>query len=259
MTRLLKIWWIMATSSFQTALGNKLTASLFLLGKIVRFVMSFLLIYILVKNAGTIAGYNTDQVIFFFLTFNLVDITVQFLFREVYRFRPLIVSGDFDLVLVKPVNPLFRVLLGGTDILDLITLVPLFVLLFIYGSNLNFDLADIVLYVVLILNAFLIATGFHIAVLGLGILTTSVDHTIMIYRDLVGLGRMPVDFYTEVLRGILLFVIPIGIMTTIPAQAAMGILSWPMFIYSFFVGVVFLLGSLTLWNYSLKRYSSASS
>jgi len=39
----------------------------------------------------------------------------QLLFRDVYRFRPKVVSGDFDLILVKPINPLFRVLLGGAD------------------------------------------------------------------------------------------------------------------------------------------------
>ena len=48
----------------------------------------------------------------FYLCFNVVDTIGQMLFREVYRFRPLIISGGFDMVLVKPLSPLVRVLLG---------------------------------------------------------------------------------------------------------------------------------------------------
>ena len=54
----------------------------------------------------------------------LIDVISQFLFREVYRFRPLVVSGEFDLVLVKPVSSLFRSLAGGADVIDLITIPP---------------------------------------------------------------------------------------------------------------------------------------
>ena len=39
---------------------------------------------------------------FFYLSFSLVDTIAQLFFREVYRFRPLIVSGDFDLPSSNP-------------------------------------------------------------------------------------------------------------------------------------------------------------
>ena len=55
------------------------------------------------NSLNTLAGYTGTQVIFFFLTFNIIDVTSQFLFREVYRFRPMIVSGDFDFVLVNTI------------------------------------------------------------------------------------------------------------------------------------------------------------
>ncbi|MGB9911383.1 MAG: hypothetical protein ACPLKP_02140 [Microgenomates group bacterium] len=51
------------------------------------------------------------------LLFCLVDITVQFLFRGVYQLRSLVVSGNYDLDLLKPLLSFFRPIFGWTDIL----------------------------------------------------------------------------------------------------------------------------------------------
>ena len=37
--------------------------------------------------------------------------------------------------------------------------------------------------------------------LALGIVTTEVDHTIMIYRDITAMGRFPMEMYKEPIRG----------------------------------------------------------
>jgi len=116
----LKIWFYMSKNSFQIMMTQRLLFFIFFLGKILRFLLFIAFIYFLVLNTGSLAGYSAKQVVFFFLTFNLVDILGQFLYREVYRFRPLLVSGDFDLILVKPFRPLFRVLMGGSDPIDLL-------------------------------------------------------------------------------------------------------------------------------------------
>ena len=53
----------------------------------------------------SLGGYNPLQMLVFYLCFNIVDTIGQLLFREVYRFRSLIVTGGLDMVLVKPLNP----------------------------------------------------------------------------------------------------------------------------------------------------------
>ena len=64
-----------------------------------------------------------------------------------------------------------------------------------------------------------ISAAFHILVLAMGIITLEIDHTVMIYRDLVGLGRFPIDIYKEPLRSLITFIVPIGLMISIPAGA----------------------------------------
>ena len=183
----------------------------------------------------------------------------QFLFREAYRFRPLVVSGDFDLILVKPVNALFRVLMGGADVLDLITIPPIIFAVYYVGRLLSPTTAHTVLFLLLIINGLLIATAFHIAVLALGIITLEVDHTIMIYRDITNLGRFPVDIYKQPLQGILTYLIPVGIMVTLPAKALMGLVTPWGIVSSFVLGIVAIILSLRFWSFALTKYSSASS
>lgn len=255
----LKVWWLLSRNSFMSMLINRAGSLFFLLGKIIRFFSFVLFLIFLIKGTGNLAGYSLNQTVFFFLSFNLVDVVSQFFFREVYRFRPQIVEGSFDLVLSKPINPLFKSLFGGADVLDLITLPPLIIAVIFVAKGLNPSFFSVFLYVVLILNSLIISASFHIFVLGLGIITLEVDHTVLIYRDLTNLGRLPVDIYKEPLRSILTFFIPVGIMMTLPAKSLMNIISfWGVFI-SFLVGAFFLFASIKFWNFALTKYSSASS
>lgn len=200
------------------------------------------------------------QALFFYLTFNFIDTITQLFFREVYRFRQLVVTGDFDLVLVKPTNPLFRALAGGADPLDVLMLVPYIgALVWVAVQFGEIDAVRLGSYLLLVINGLAIATGFHILVLALAIMTTEVDHAIMIYRDLTSMGRVPVDIYREPLRGIITFIVPVGIMMTFPAKSFFGLLSPGMVGLSLVLGAAFLFICLRLWRFALTRYASASS
>jgi len=109
--KLLRIWFMVAKMAARTYLLNLLATLLFLVGKVVRFLLFFAFLFAVLSSNNTLAGYNREQVIFFFLVFNLVDIMVQFFFRGVYQFRPIF---------------------GWTDIFDFITLIPLWLLPLIY-------------------------------------------------------------------------------------------------------------------------------
>jgi len=254
-----KIWLLMSKNSFLAVFNQRMALSIFLIGKILRFFFFFVFIIFLLKGTKSLAGYNLNQTLLFFFTFNLVDTISQFLFREVYRFRPLIVSGGFDLVLSKPVNALFRSLMGGADVIDLITIIPLTIATFYIASLLNPSILHTTFYILLVLNGLVIASAFHIFVLGLGIVTLEIDHTIMIYRDLFNLGRFPIDIYKEPLRGIITFLIPIGVMVSFPAKAIMGLMTPMGILWSIVFGILTLFLSLKFWNFALKKYTSASS
>lgn len=232
----------------------------FLLSKLLRYGLFTVFLFFLVSGVGDLGGYSRSQIIFFYLSFNLIDTTAQILFREVYRFRPLVVSGGFDLVLTKPFHPLLRSLLGGPDFIDLGMLVIILgVIIYLLAVFIRPDPASVVVFSLLVVNSLLLATAFHIIVLGIGILTFSVDHLIMVYRDLTSLVRLPVDVYAQPLRAVITFVIPLGIMFSFPSKALFGLLSWRLVGISFGIGVSTFVLAVKFWDFALKHYQSASS
>ena len=253
----LKIFWLFATYSVKTTFQSPLGVIAFLFGKLIRFGMFFLFVYYLLSNTKLLAGYSIEQTIVFYLTFNIVDSLAQLLFREVYRFRSLVVTGELDSILVKPYHPFMRILLGGIDLLDLfISIIYMGITTYFIFQIGSIHPWNIVSYFILILNALLISTSFHISVLALGVLSTEVDHTIMIYRDMTKMGTFPIDIYQQPLRFVFTFIVPIGIMLTIPVKGLFNMLSAEMYVISFAISLGGLCVSLLFWRYALRKYQS---
>jgi len=255
--RNLKIFLLFGYQSLKTTGQSRQAIFLFTLGKILRFIFLFGVIFLVFSKTKIIAGWSLKQVVILYLTFNFIDTFSQLLYREVYRFRPQVISGNLDLILVKPYHPFLRVLVGGVDFLDLLLLVPYFFLLlfFIFQEKISFF--SFFLYLTLVINGLIISTAFHIFVLALGLLTTEVDNAIMIYRDILNLGRFPIEIYQQIISFIFTFIIPIGVMITFPVKALFNFLNFNNVVFAFFISFLFLLLSIKFWQIGLKKYQSA--
>ena len=142
-----------------------------------------------------------------------------------------------------------------TLIIFLISVIFVFVAISNVGDISPFSMF---LYCLFVLNALIIALAFHIIIVAVGILTTEIDSALWLYRDFTQMGRIPVDLYQEPVRAILTFVIPVAIMTTVPAKILLGMLSWQIFPAIFAFSLAFLFASLKFWKFSLKNYTSVS-
>lgn len=260
MKRYFSIWWTLSVASIQTSAASKATIIFFIFGKLLRFGLFLGFILLLHGKTRAMGGYTLWAVILFFTTFNFVDTASQLFFREVYRFRPNMMQGTFDFYLLKPFSPLFRCLLGGMDILDVPLLLISFLSIVFAGYMVGHTtVIQSVLFLLLLINALVLAAAFHIFILCIGILSTTVDQLLWVYRDITIFGRVPITVYQEPIRSFMTFVIPVGIMIAFPAQALLGMLTPFTIFLAFFIGIVLFLGSLRLWQYSLKQYTSVSS
>ena len=240
----------------RTTTQGRLGVIVFTLGKVIRFVFMFFLLFFIFRQTRVLKGYTFQQAALFYMIFNLIDTISQILFREVYRFRSLVVEGTLDSILLKPYHPFLRILVGGVDILDVFLLIPYTIIAIIIAFRGHIVFVNFLTFFALFLNAVWIATSFHILVLALGILTSEVDHTILIYRDMTSLGRFPMAIYKEPIQSIFTFIIPVGIMMYFPSQALLGVLSLSGFLISFVISSVLFLASMKLWNYALRKYQS---
>lgn len=261
MKRYLAVWLMTAKNTLQISFVNRWSNLLFFIGKILRFGMMLLFLAIVKNNAQSFLTYSTNQIVIFFLTYHVVDLVSQILFRGVYHFSNQVRTGEFDAFLSKPINPLFRIMTGFPDFADAIFLIPsLAVFAYILQTlDLTFTSTAIIWYGLLFLNAMVISTAIHIVILGLGILTTEIDGLVWLFRDLNRLGQFPVDMYLWPVRLALLFLIPVGVMVSIPSQVLINKPTILPIATAFAIGLTSLFLSLRFWNWAVKQYSSASS
>lgn len=253
----LKIWWTSTILSIESVFENRVGVIFFTSGKLIRFAFFIGFLLVIHQKVEKISGYTLNQMITFFLMFNILDLFGQLFFRGIYGFRQQVVSGEFDFRLTKPISPLFQALTRHTDILD----VPLFLLtlFLLIKQGISISASQFFLFCLSLIGGFVIVTAIHVAVAALGVLTTEVDHTIMIYRDLSQMARIPVDIYTDSIRALLTFVIPIAIAYTLPAKSLMGLVSPRSIFLGLALASLSLFLSLKFWKYALTQYSSASS
>ena len=147
-------------------------------------------------------------------------------------------SGEFDFFLIRPISPLFRSLAGSPDFNDVLLFIPLtiFSAWYIAVALPHLTLQHVMLYLLLLANGLLISLAFHIFVLCVGIVSTEIDNTIMLYRDLSKMGQFPMEIYREPLRGIITFVIPVGIMMSVPAKVLLSFSSGQLIVISIELG-----------------------
>lgn len=235
--------------------------SLFLItGKMVRFSFFFVFIVALLTKTEQLVGFSLFQVLVFYMTFNFIDIISQFFFRGVYTIGNLINRGQLDLFLTQPVNVLLRIFSDFIDILDLTTLIPVTIVLGLVITRIEtpITLVNFSIYILLLLNAFLLAAAIHTIILAFSVIAQEIYSQIWVYRDLMGMARFPTDIYSQVIQFALTFILPVTVMVTFPTKALIGILSPVWIIGSFLITLIFLSLSIWFWHLALKKYSSIS-
>ncbi len=255
-----RIWLRTASMAVQAQLTYRLGSLGFLLGKMIRLVFFFAFVIAIFNHVQTVAGYSLAETALFFLTFNLVDMAAQILFRGVYGARRTVTEGDFDFYLIQPCSPLFRMVCSTVDFLDLVTIVPVLVMVGMVFARLPpLGLGRYLAYGALTVNAVVLVFAVHVLVAALAVRTQEMENAIWIYRDVMFMGKFPVDVYARPVRWALTFALPIAVMTTFPAKALLGILSPAWAAYSVALAAAAVALSLRFWRGSVALYTSSSS
>jgi ABC-2 type transport system permease protein len=169
-------------------------------------------------------------------------------------------QGTFDYTLLRPVNKQFLVSFRYWRIFALFDLVlALGVLIYailLIGTNLT--VFAVLSFVISLFASLVLLYAALLAFSSLVFLNSGFLFTWVI-NDLFQLARYPVELYPGWLRIILTWIIPVGLMTTIPAQALTGKLSPWMLVIALTFSILAFVGASWLFNRGLKKYVSASS
>ena len=227
------------------------------------FLVQLLCFQVIYSQVDAIGDWNRGQMIIFVGTFSMVNaLNMLIYFFGVVDIPGKIKNGDLDQYLTKPVNPLLRLTFENVNP-GSFPLVVMSVLIIVYGvqttgMDVSFQLG--LAYSVFVLLMTLLWYDMEIILRTIPFLVISANGIVHLESNLIELNfRVPGILFKGVFKVIFYFLLPYGIMSTVPTQLLSGSLSVPGLVQALCVVVFFTFFALWFWKFALRHYKSASS
>lgn len=207
-----------------------------------------------------IAGWSYGEVLVVVgLFFAVNGIRQAFFEPNLHRMGEYVRRGTLDHVLTQPVDSQVLVSLRHVGMHNLVD--PLLGLVLV-GVGLGVEgrapsWADGAAFGWLMLAAVALLYALVLALMALAVLLVGADELDTVSFSVVELSRFPVQAYRQPLQT-LLVVVPVALLTTVPAQALLGRLEWWWLLVSPASAVVAVSAASLGWRSALRRYSGAS-
>jgi ABC-2 type transport system permease protein len=169
-------------------------------------------------------------------------------------------SGRLDFTLLRPRNTQFLASFRRWRLLSLLDLALGLGVLSVAVAGLNqiVTAGQLIAWAITLGAGITILYAILLAFAGLVFWSPGVLFT-WVFDGLFQLARYPIGLYPGWLRLVLTWIVPVGIITTVPAEALTGALSIERLAGSVMLAVVLLVSASALFRSGLRRYASASS
>jgi len=223
--------------------------------------IEFSLFSVLYANTTTLVGWTQNQIYFFLGVFFSSDALFTILFqRNFWNFSDLVNRGELDILLTKPIHPLFLALSRSINMTAIFNLFLGLGIAFKYAPAAGFPGGIHWLKLPFwlgfgLLSALLIRFFFSV-----WIFWTERSWAISrMYYQFFALATKPDTIYPKAIRYLILTVLPFALIGSIPARALLhGLSSYEYFLLFLVLSLLFLINTV-LWRKGLRRYQSASS
>jgi ABC-2 type transport system permease protein len=168
--------------------------------------------------------------------------------------------GELDARMVLPVNTLFIVSFENIDMIDLFSFLPSLCFLgyVFYLLDFSFTWAQLLSYVLLLINALVFLYGVVLIIATVSFWTTQSSGMSRIFDNLLRICRYPLDIFEGFWKVVFIYILPLVVIAQVPSQALLNILTPGALISAFLTTGLFLGSALVFWKIGLKNYMSAS-
>ena len=216
----------------------------------------------LFSNVRSVAGWDLNGMIVLTGTFSLVLGLLDGLFEtNMSRLSEQINRGELDYVLIKPISSQFYV---STRYINFNELPAVLISLGTVSAGIarldrTPSIADVFVYALFVACALFTFYGLWFSSVTLALWTGRINNIAYLILPIADLGRMPSDIYGGVFRVVFTFILPVALISTIPARSLLGAFEPWMLVYALCASASAVLFSSWFWRFSLGRYTSASS
>lgn len=211
-----------------------------------------------------ISGWEFREVALIFGTTHMAFAITECLVRGFDSFSSLVVSGDFDRLLLRPLPTAIQVLGSRFEFTRIGRLIQGMIVLgyALISGNIDWTFLKIICLIGMILGGVFIYTGLMIIFATLSFWTIEGLEISSIFTD--GgreMSQYPLVIYAKPIRKFFTYVVPFAVVNYLPLMYLLGREGYTHPIYALipFSAVFFLIPSIVVWNIGVKHYQSTGS
>jgi len=227
------------------------------------FLIQLLTFSAIYAHVDSIGGWGRGEMLIFIGTFSFINaLNMMIYFFGVVDIPGKIKRGDLDQYLTKPVNALLRLTFESVNPGSFL-LVVMSALIVGHGaalSGIELSLPLTLGYAALVLLMTVLWYDMEVILRTIPFLVISANGIMQIEEHAFNLNfQIPGILHKGAFKILFYFVLPYGIMATVPTQFLSGTLTVPGLVQALCVVAAFTAFTLWFWRFGLKRYKSASS
>ena len=234
----------------------------FILSFISQFIVFFgyyFTILCLFDNFSNIKGFTLYEVL---LTFSIIQFGFAFcetFFRGMDVFDELIISGNFDKLLLRPRNIMFQVFTEEMSLVRIARLLQALIILIIalVKINIDWDIYKIITVIFMLISSILIFLGIFILAASYCFVTVKGLEVRNVFTD--GgkhMAQYPIGIFKKGFKFIFTFIIPYGFVNYYPLLYILGKNNNKLFMFSPLITVLYLITCIIVFYKGIKKYSS---
>lgn len=216
---------------------------------------------VIYANTETLAGWTKHQVFFFLGIFFASDaLFTTFFQRNFWTFSDLVNKGDLDILLTKPVNPVFMALTRWINLTAIFNFIMGMTITIVYADRAGFVggwhwLLIVFWLIIGLITQLLVRFAFSVWIFW----TERTFALMRLYYQFFAFATKPDTIYPKVIRYMILTALPFAFIGSIPARALLFGLHSSEYILIFVVLSSFLIFNIFMWKKGIRRYQSVSS
>jgi ABC-2 type transport system permease protein len=255
--KLIKLFWTTTIAAALEYRLNFLFAAISSLGGLIGSLFGLSLFY---RNSYQFAGWNWEQSLLLVGVFTFLEgIATTFLAGSLGKIYKHVEQGTLDFILLKPVSSQFWLSTHSLSIWGIPDILFGLSVILYAGSKLGLGPMNYLAGILPIVSAIMILYSIWFMMSATSIWFTKIYNLTEVLKGLLEAGRFPLAAYPSAYQFFFTFIIPIGFITTVPAEAILNRVSSGTSIVSLLIASLLFIISNRFWIFALKFYTSASS
>ncbi len=224
------------------------------------FTFGFLQYIVFFSAAKSIAGWNNDEILTLYAVFMCIfSLHFILLYPNLIEMGEMINRGSLDLLLTKPINSQLVLSFRRISLEELGSLgASAFLLLWlIWRGAISLSVAVMTQFFSAMLVSMVLVYSLFMILMSLAVRLEKLENMSQLMWSLFSFCRYPAEIYPGWLKHLFYSLFPIAFVSTVPASAIIGRLSWQTSFTGTIMAMIALVASTLLWKHTIRAYTSA--